>query len=139
PRDADAGRRLDQLPTAEEPERLERLAQIRAERVELVVAARDEVLHHRLPRLGLCVRLLDLARRVADDRLEAVLLPEADGLGRLEQDRVADFLRGRDRLRRSRRIARVRDVARRLELHALALDALEVARERTEQPELVAV
>ena len=76
---------------------------------------------------------------MAHDRLQPVLLAEADRLRRLEQDREADLLGGRDRLGRALRIARVGDVARRLELHALPLDALEVARERTEEPELVAV
>src|SRR5436305_1167054 len=78
---ADARRRLSQLAPTEEAERLAVGAQVRAERVELVVAARDQLLHERLVRLGLRVGLLGVRPGLAAEGLALEASLEALGRG----------------------------------------------------------
>ena len=87
---ADAGRRLAELAAAEEAEDGAVGGDVAADGVQLVVAARDELLHHRLERLRVGVRALELFGRLAAEGLAAKAAPEAVGVRRLDEQRVAD-------------------------------------------------
>ena len=57
---SDAGRRLAELAAAEQPQHGAVGSEVAADCVQLIVAARDQLLHHRLERLGVGVRALEL-------------------------------------------------------------------------------
>jgi hypothetical protein len=128
--------RLAQLVPGEEPERLAVPVEVAAERVHLLGAARDQLLHHRLVRSRGLVRALELDGGLAAEELALVAAPEADVGRRLDDEREADFLAGGTRFLGRGRVQRARDrhAGRlgRLELVALALDLLQhvPARER---------
>src|SRR5205823_2980485 len=113
--------------------------------VEGVVATGDELLHHRRELLGVREGGRDVVERVAAERLPPKTVLEADRVLRLDEDRKADLLRGRTRLVRGRRVARVGSVDPELrgllELRALALHSFEqVPRgERCEHRQVVEV
>src|SRR5438874_9551568 len=69
--------RLAQLVAREEAERLAAGAHVTAERVQLLVAAGDQLLHHRLERRGRFVRALELGGALAPEELAPVPAPEA--------------------------------------------------------------
>src|SRR5262249_58730581 len=118
-----------QLVPREEAERLAVAVEVAAERVHLLRAAGDQLLHHRLVRGRELVRALELGWRLAAEELALVAAPEADVRRRLDHEREADLLAGCARLLRRFRVERARDRdadrLRRLELVALALDPLE--------------
>src|SRR4029077_15362666 len=120
---------LAQLVSGEEPERLALAVEVAAERVHLLGAGRDQLLHHRLVRGRELVRVVELDRRLAAEELTLVAAPEADVRRRLDDQREADFVRRRARLLGRGRVegARHRDARglRGLELVALALDLLQ--------------
>ena len=126
---ADSGGRLLQLPPAEDAERAPVPGQIAADAVEGAVSARDELLHHRLELLRACVGPLQLARRLAPERLPPETPLEADRVARLHERREAELLSGRPCLGRRAGMARLRDVESGsglpLELRALALNVHE--------------
>ena len=122
--------------SGEEAERLSVAVQVAAEREQLLVAARDELLHHRLVRRRVVVGALELGGALAAEELAPVGPPEAD-VGRwLDEDGKAELLSCGERLLARTGVERARDRnsdrVRRLELVTLALDALEdiPARER---------
>jgi hypothetical protein len=80
PRAAHVHGRLAKLPAGEHRQRAAVGSDVRAERPEPHVAARDELLHHRLV-VGRCaVRVLELVDVVADERLPLVDALEDDVL-----------------------------------------------------------
>src|SRR4029078_12259189 len=104
---------------AEDSERLAVGREVAAERVELVVATRDEFLDERLILLGLGPRALGLRAVRAPKSLAAEAPLEALGRRRLDEHRVCEVVR------EGRRPARHRnpDPLRGLELRAFALDS----------------
>src|SRR5205814_5175094 len=64
-------RRLAQLAPTEHAQSTPVAGHVAADAVEVVVAARYELLHHRLERLRASVRVLDLGRRLTAERLAA--------------------------------------------------------------------
>ena len=68
---ADARRRLAELAAAEEAEHRAVGGDVAADGVQLVVTAGDQLLHHRLERLRVGVRTLQLLRRLAAEGLAA--------------------------------------------------------------------
>jgi len=126
---ADSGRGLPQLAAAEDAERRTGPRDVAADGVERVVAARDELLHHRRELLRAHVRVFRLLHRVAAEGLPAEALLEADRMLRLDEDREADLLRRGAGIVRRPRVARAGRVDAEgrglLELGALALDSFE--------------
>ena len=90
--------RLAQLVPGEEAERLAVAVEVAAERVHLLGAARDQLLHHRLVRRRELVRALELGGVLAAEELALVAAPEADVGRRLHDEREADLLAGSMRL-----------------------------------------
>jgi hypothetical protein len=72
--------------------------EIAADRVERVVGARDELLHHRRERLRVPVGALELRRACAAKGLPPKAPPEPAWLRRLHEQGVAELVRGRERL-----------------------------------------
>ena len=99
---------------------------VAADGVQLLVSARNELLHHRLERLRVGVRALELLRRLAAEGLAAKAAPEPVGVRRLDEQRVADARRLGERLLDGSRVGGLRDVdldrCGPVELLALALD-----------------
>src|SRR6185369_10053849 len=98
PRASHVAARLAQLVAGEEAERLALSVEVAAQRVHLLRAARDQLLHHRLVRRRELVRTLELGRRLAAEELALVAAPEADIGGRLDDEREADLVAGGARL-----------------------------------------
>ena len=78
-----------------------RSRQVAADGVERVVAAGNELLHHRCELLGARVGVPDLVQRLAAERLPAEALLEADVVLRLDEHRQPDLLGGAARLVRA--------------------------------------
>src|SRR5882762_2971443 len=90
----DAGRDLPELPAAEDAERPTVARDIAADRVERVVAAGNELLHHRRELFRARIGLFDLGERLATKRLPAKAQLEADRMLGLDEHRQTDVLRG---------------------------------------------
>src|SRR5439155_23208692 len=129
PAGTDAGRGLPQLPSREHTEWASFPGQVAADRVERVVAAGNELLQHQREVRRPFVGLRELHLVLATERLAPEALLEADGMLRLDQEREAQLLRRRARFLDRAGIGGAGNVdsgsLRLLELHALALHALE--------------
>ena len=110
--------------------------EVAAERVHLLRAARDQLLHHRLVRRRELVGALELGGRFTAEELALLAAAEADVRRRLDDERIADLLAcgagllARAGMERARHCDADRLCG--LELVALALDLLQhlPARER---------
>src|SRR6185437_15305253 len=126
---ADTRRGLAQLPSREDAERDACSREVAADRVERVVSAGYQLLHHRSELLGARVGLRDLVDRRAAERLFTEPLFEADRMLGLDEHRQAELLgRVAGFLRRAGIVrAGYVDACERcgVELFALALHALE--------------
>ena len=124
-----AGRRLAQLPAAEQAQHNAVGGDVATDRVQLVIAAGDELLDHRRERLCIRVGAFELHYAVAAERLAAEAAFEAIRIGGLHQDGIADvcgrgpgFFDG-GRVRGDGNVDAHLECP--LELHALALDQRE--------------
>ena len=83
----DARRRLPELSAGEDAERPPVARDVAADRVERVVAAGNELLHHGRELLRPRVGVFDLVERLAPEGLAAEAQLEADGMLRLDEHR----------------------------------------------------
>ena len=82
---------LAELAPTEEAERPPGRVEVAAERVESIVTSGNQLLHHRLPRFGAGISVLELRSRLAPKALAPVTPLETDGIGGFDQYRIAEL------------------------------------------------
>src|SRR5438132_2958965 len=120
---SDTRRALPDLSAAEDPDRLAARRDVRADRVELPVAAGNELLHERLESAGRAQRVCELACRFASECLDSETLAESGRCGGFDEHGKV----GRRGPVGARFGDRNADLARAHDLVALALNCLQLA------------